>query len=79
MMQHARDAEKARRQSARQKLPTQPVVLDSEQQAAAKYELSHSLWLAGRPDAARKWLGEILDKYPTTQIADRARQTLAAL
>ena len=76
-MQQRRDAEKTRRQAARERLP-QPIQ-DNEQQAASKYELAHHLFQNGNSPAARQWLAEILDKFPSTQTADRARQTLARL
>ena len=76
-MQQRRDAEKTRRQAARERLPKP--VQDNEQQAASKYELAHVLFQHGNAPAARQWLAEILDKFPSTQTADRARQTLARL
>ncbi|HMC11357.1 MAG TPA: hypothetical protein VKH44_08705, partial [Pirellulaceae bacterium] len=76
-MQQRRDTEKSRRQAARERLPRP--IQDNEQQAASKYELAHLLWQNGNASAARHWLDEILDKFPSTQTADRARQTLAQL
>jgi hypothetical protein len=76
-MQQRRDMEKTRRQAARERLPRP--IQDNEQQAASKYELAHLLWKNGNAPAARDWLAEILDKFPSTQTADRARQTLARL
>jgi len=76
-MQQRRDAEKTRRQAARERLPRP--IQDNEQQAASKFELAHLLWQHGNGLAARQWLTEILDKFPSTQTADRARQTLAQL
>ena len=76
-MQQRRDSEKSRRQAARERLPRP--IQDNEHQAASKYELAHLLWQNGNPSAAREWLSEILDKFPSTQTADRARQTLARL
>jgi len=76
-MQQRRDAEKTRRQSARERLPRP--IQDNEQQAASKFELAHLLWQHGNGPAARQWLTEILDKFPSTQTADRARLTLAQL
>ncbi len=76
-MQQRRDAEKTRRQAARERLPRP--VQDNEQQAESKYELAHLLWQNGNAGAARQWLAEILDKFPSTQTADRARQTLTRL
>ncbi len=76
-MQQRRDTEKTRRQAARERLPRP--IQDNEQQAASKYELAHSLWKNGNAPAAREWLSEILDKFPSTQTADRARLTLARL
>jgi hypothetical protein len=69
------------RRAARRKppVPLQPVVLTAEQRATARYELAHQLWLNGNPDAARRWLAELADKWPDTAVADRARVTLAKL
>ena len=79
-MQQRRDAEQARRKAAREQLAQKPrPVPNPETQAAAKYELAHMLWKGGNATAAQKWLGEIMDKFPNTQTADRARQTLARL
>jgi hypothetical protein len=76
-MRQRRDAENARRQASRERLPRP--IQDNEQQAASKFELAHLLWQHGNAPAARQWLAEILDKFPSTQTADRARQTLAQL
>jgi hypothetical protein len=76
-MQQRRDTEKTRRQTSRERLPRP--IQDNEHQAASKYELAHLLWQNGNAPAAREWLAEILDKFPSTQTADRARQTLARL
>jgi hypothetical protein len=77
MLQQRREDEQARRQAARTRLPL-PITND-EQLAAAKYQLAHLLWQGGDAPAAHKWLETILAKFPDTQTADRARQTLAKL
>ena len=80
MMQQRRDAEQARRKAAREQLAKKPrPVQNPETQAAAKYELAHLLWKGRQWQAAQKWLSDIVDKFPSTQTADRARQTLARL
>lgn len=73
LMQQRRDQEATRRQLARAKLPKP--VLDEEQQAAAKFQGAHLLWQAGNADAARRWLDEIMEKYPQTSTAARAYST----
>ena len=69
--------EQARREASRARQP--PPIRDDERLAKAKFELAHQLWLSGKTDAAGRWLGEILDKFPQTETAGRALQTLARL
>src|SRR5437764_2942791 len=77
MMQQRRQAEQSRRQTSRERLPRP--VQDDERLAAGKFQAAHLLWQGGNTAAARKWLGEILDKFPSTETATRARLTLARL
>jgi len=77
MMQERRTAEQARRQAAREHLPRP--IQDEEQLAVGKFRMAHLLWQDGNTPAARKWLGDILDKFPSTETAIQARQTLARL
>ena len=77
MMQQRRQAEQNRRQATRERLPLP--IQDDERLAAGKFQAAHLLWQGGNTTAARKWLGEILDKFPSTETAARARLTLARL
>ena len=77
LMQQRRQAEQNRRQAARDRLPRP--IHDDERLAAGKFQAAHLLWQGGNTTAARKWLDEILDKFPSTETAARARQTLARL
>jgi len=77
MMQKRRDDEKARREASRAAIPTR--FWNDEELAAAKFQGAHLLWLRGNTPAARRWLETILDSYPHTATAERARITLARL
>jgi thioredoxin-like negative regulator of GroEL len=72
--QARRLAEQARRQESRERLPK--AVQDPERQAAAKYELAHMLWKAGKHNAARLILFNVPIDYPQTAAADKARDVL---
>jgi hypothetical protein len=77
MMESRRAAEKERRDKSRQM--TAAKVLSEEDLAKSKFNLAHMLWVAGRIDSAKLQLSKLLDDYPSTESADRARMTLARL
>jgi len=56
-----------------------PKYWTDEERAASKYHAAHSLWQAGKPDAARRWLEVVLRDYSKTPTAERARVVLAKL
>jgi len=48
----------------------------TEAQAASKLRLATSLIKKGKKTTAKKWLEEVIDKYPATQAARNAQQML---
>jgi hypothetical protein len=79
MMQQRRAKEQERREQSRKLLATMGKVLTEEELARSKFNLAHMLWKAGRIDSAKAQLAKLLDDYPFTETADRARLTLARL
>jgi hypothetical protein len=75
MFEERRAKEQERREKSRKMLAFGKV-LTEEELAKAKFNLAHMLWKAGRVDSAKMHLAKILDDYPFTETADRARITL---
>lgn len=77
IMEERRTAEKARRERARQAIPTR--FYADEDRAASRFKIAHLLWQAGRLDASRMTLAKLIDEFSGTEAADRARVVLARL
>jgi hypothetical protein len=74
-MQERRNAEVTRREASRKSIPAKTYT--EEDYAKSKFNVAHMLWQNGNLDASRKRLELLIDEYPYTDTADRARITLA--
>jgi hypothetical protein len=77
LAQQRRDEEKSRREKSRNAIPAR--VWSEEQLAQSRFKVAHMLYLEGEIDAAKKVLDKLLDEFPETATADRAKLTLAQL
>jgi hypothetical protein len=77
LAQQRRDEEKSRREKSRDAIPVR--TWSEEQLAQSRFKVAHMLYLEGEIDAAKKVLGKLLDEFPDTATADRAKLTLAQL
>jgi len=77
LAQQRRDEEQSRREKSRDAIPVR--VWSEEQLAQSRFKVAHMLYLDGEIDAAKKVLGKLLDEFPDTATADRAKMTLAQL
>jgi len=75
MRQASRDAAKQRRERTWAMLPMR--IYSDEDYAKSKFNVAHMLWLNGRVDASRRHLEQLIDAYPQTDTADRAKFVLA--
>jgi hypothetical protein len=77
LAEQRRDEEKSRREKSRDTIPVR--LWSEEQLAESKFKVAHMLYLDGNSDAAKGVLSKLLDEYPDTVTADRAKVTLARL
>jgi len=77
LAQERRDEEKSRRDKSRDAIPVR--IWSEEQLAQSKFKVAHMLYLDGNVDAAKNVLSKLLDEFPDTATADRAKVTLAQL
>jgi hypothetical protein len=70
----SRDAAKERREKTWASLPFK--FYSDEELARPKYNVAHMLWQNGKLDAAKNILAKLLDDYPKTDTADRAKGVL---
>ena len=77
LAQQRRDEEKSRRDRNREAIPVR--VWSEEQLAESRFKVAHMLYLDGEIEAAKRVLGKLLDEFPETATADRAKATRARL
>ena len=77
LAQARRDDEQSRREKSRDAIPVR--VWSQEQLAQAKFKVAHMLFQDGNIDAAKNVLSKLVDEFPDTATADRAKVTLAKL
>jgi hypothetical protein len=77
LAQQRRDEEKSRRDKSRDAIPVR--TWSEEQLAQSKFKVAHLLYLDGNIDAAKNVLSKLLNEFPDTATADRAKLTLAQL
>jgi len=74
LMAQRRDDEAARRDASRKSIPYR--FFWDEDYAKSKYNVAHMLYKNGNLDAARRVLTKLIDEYPETDMASRAKSTL---
>ena len=75
LMEVRREAVKSRREKLKATIPEKDYT--EEELAQSKFQVAHMLWQAGRINAARGQLLALLDDYPGTETAHRAKTALA--
>jgi hypothetical protein len=77
LAQQRRDEEQSRREKVRMSIPVR--TWSEEELAASRFKVAHLLYLDGNIDASKNVLTRLLDEYPDTVTADRAKLALARL
>jgi hypothetical protein len=77
LAEERRDEEKSRREKVRVSIPVR--TWSEEELAASRFKVAHLLYLDGNVDASKNVLTKLLDEYPDTVTADRAKLALARL
>ncbi len=74
MMQKRRDDEKERRDAARKAIPVRTYTDD--ELAESQFNIARLLYRGGKPEASRRQLELLIEKWPTAMAADKAQVAL---